>query len=412
MADDATTAGGLGPTPVSQRVATLDVLRGAAILGILLVNIELFRGSSLYVALAGEHVARSPAGEWVAFAVGWLVSGKFLSSFALLFGIGTAMIAARTRARGRAVRPLLARRYAWLAVFGLVHMGLLFSGDILFVYGLAGMLLLVFVRLSTRPLLWWAGGILAVYASLGAVAAALQVVAPADEPTAGPMAGLAREHGEAARAAFTSGGPGEQLAARAVEAALVQVNQLAGVPWILALFLIGVAIGRSGVVETLSQHRRLLGRVAMIAVPVGLVANLPRGVGGPLGMAATAPESAVEAMALPAMLLGAPALAVGYLASLAWLCQRPGWLRRLRPLQQTGRMALSAYLLESVLCTGLFVGLGFYDRLSLPTAMGVVAAVWVVVVVACSAWLRWWAMGPVERLWRRLTYGSPARARR
>lgn len=411
MADDATPGGGLGPTPAAQRVATLDVLRGAAILGILLVNIELFRGSSVYLALAGEPVARSPAGDWVAFAVGWLISGKFLSSFALLFGVGTAMIAARTRARGLAVRPLLARRYAWLAVFGLAHMVLLFSGDILFVYGLAGMLLLAFVRLPTRPMLWWAGGILAVYGGLGATYTALQAVTPARGPTSEPMAAFVLERGEAARAAFTEGGLGDQLLARSGEAALVQLNQLAGVPWILALFLLGVAIGRSGVIEALGRHRRLLGRVAGVAVPAGLVMNLPQGVAGPLGMAAT-PESAVEAAAVPAMLLGAPLLAVGYLAALAWLCQRPAWLRRLRPLQQTGRMALTAYLLQSVLCTGFFVGLGFYDRLSLAAAMGVVGAVWVVVLAVCSVWLRWRPMGPVEALWRRLTYGAVARARR
>lgn len=408
MANDATPRGELGPTPVSQRVATLDVLRGAAILGILLVNIELFRGSSVYLAFAGQEVARSPAGEWLAFAIGWLVSGKFLSSFALLFGVGTAMIAARTRARGRAVRPVLARRYAWLAVFGLAHMVLLFSGDILFVYGVAGMLLLAFVRLDTRAMLWWAGGILAVYAGLGAAYAALQTAAPTSGATSGSMTAFALEQGEAARAAFTEGGLADQLTARAVEAGLVQLNQLGGVPWILALFLIGMAIGRSGVIEALPQHRRLLGRVASIAVPVGLVVNLPQGAMGPLGVTSAA-ESAVEAAALPAMLLGAPVLAVGYLAALAWLCQRPGWLRRLRPLQQAGRMALTAYLLESVLCTGFFVGLGFYDRLSLATAVGVAGAVWLVVLTACSAWLRWRAMGPVEWLWRRLTYGASVR---
>ncbi len=404
MADDATTAGGLSPTPASRRVATLDVLRGWAILGILLVNIELFRGSDIYLVLAGEVPTRSAAGEWAEFAIGWLVSGKFLSSFALLFGVGAAMMTARSDARGVEVRPLLARRYAWLAVFGLAHMVLLFSGDILFVYGLAGMALLAFVRLPTRLLLWWAGGILALYGALGAAVAALQAVAPAGDPASEPVTAFMRERGEAARAAFTDGGLADQLVARAAEAAVVQLNQLLSVPWILALFLLGMAIGRSGVIESLPRHTGLIGRVAAVAVPVGLVVTLPQGWTGPLGMASTA-GSTGEALALPAMLLGAPVLALGYLAALTWLCQRPGWVHRLRPLQQTGRMALSAYLLQSVLCTGFFVWLGFYDRLSLVSALGVVLAVWAVLLIVCPLWMGHFAMGPVERLWRRLTYG-------
>lgn len=405
MADDATTAGGLGPTPASRRVATLDVLRGWAILGILLVNIELFRGSDIYRVLAGETPARSPAGEWAEFAIGWLVSGKFLASFALLFGVGAAMMIARSDAREVAVRPLLARRYAWLAALGLAHMVLLFSGDILFVYGLAGMALLAFVRLPTRPLLWWAGGIFAIYGALGGAFAALQTVAPAGDPGSGAMTAFMQERGAAARTAFTDGSLADQLVARAGEAALVQLNQLVSVPWILALFLIGMAIGRSGLIESLPRHTGLVGRVAAVAVPVGLVVTLPQGWTGPLGMASAA-GSIGEALALPAMLLGAPLLALGYLAALTWLCQRPEWLRRLRPLQQIGRMALSAYLLQSLLCTGFFVWLGFYDRLSLVSALGVVLAVWAVLLVVCPMWMGRFAMGPVEWLWRRLTYGA------
>lgn len=401
---DTTPPAPLSPTPPPQRVETLDVLRGAAILGILLVNIELFRGSRLYAALAGQAPPRPPADEVAEFVIGWLVSGKFLSSFALLFGVGVALITARSQARGQPARPLLARRHAWLAVLGLAHILLLFSGDILFVYGVGGMLLLPFVGMRTRAVRWAAAAILGFYLLLGAGFAAATLAGADPAPPAATTFLL--ERGEAARVAFTEGGPGAQLAARAAEAALVQTQQLLAVPWILGLFLVGLAVGRTDLLHRLPERAGLLARVAAVAMPLGLVVNLPLGVAGiPAGSAA---DSVLGALALPARLAGAPLLAVGYLAGLAWLCQRPRVRARLRPLQRTGRMALTAYLLESVLCTGFFAGLGFYDELTLTAALAVVAGVWVVVVAACSAWLRVFPMGPVERLWRRLTYGPSA----
>lgn len=408
MSDEAPTTW-LGPTPAAQRVATLDVLRGAAILGILLVNIELFRGTRFYRALAGQPAAQPPAGEVVDFAVGWLVNGKFLSSFALLFGVGAAMIIERAHRRGRAPRAVLARRYAWLAVFGLAHMVLLFSGDILFVYAVTGALLLPFAHRSSRAALAWASGILAACLLIGVGAWVASQAVPA--PTAGdgaaaqPLQAFLAERADAAQHAFTQGGPAEQIAARAVEAAIVQLNQVVAVPWILALFLVGLAVGRSGVVWSLPRHRGWLARVAAAALPLGLVLNLPLGWTGALGGSPAGSGSQVASLGLLSQLVGAPVLAVGYLSALAWLCQRPRALRWLGPLRQTGRMALTAYLLQSVLCTAVFVWFGVYGQLTQVEALGVVVAVWVVDVAVCTAWMRWFAMGPVEQLWRRLTYG-------
>jgi uncharacterized protein len=411
MSDDGA-ATGLGPTPPGQRVATLDVLRGTAILGILLVNIEVFRGGRLYRVMAGQPASSSPAGEVVDFAVGWLVNSKFLASFALLFGVGAAMMIARARHAGQPPRGLLARRYAWLAVIGLAHMVLLFSGDILFVYAVTGAVLLAFTHLAPRALLVWAAGLFALCAVAGVAAWAAGTLAA--QPTGGdpavaqPMTGFVVEQGAAARAAFTQGSLVDQVVARSIEAAIVQANQLLALPWLLALFLMGMAIGRSGLVWSLPRHRGLLARVAAIAIPVGLVLNLPLGWAGALG--GSAAGTGVASLGLLARLVGAPVLAVGYLAAWAWVCQRPGWLAWLQPLRQTGRMALTAYLVQSVLCTTVFVWFGLYGRLSQVEALGVVGAVWVVDVTACTAWLRRFAMGPVERLWRWLTYNvcSPA----
>ncbi len=409
----------LAPLPPGQRVATLDVLRGFALLGILLVNIELFRGPALYDLLAGAEPALSAGEEAVSFLIGWLAGGKFLSSFAILFGIGAAVIAARAQARGHAARGLLAKRYAWLLVFGLVHMLALFAGDILFVYGIAGLLLLPFAHARVRTLLWWAGGILAVYLVLvvgfTALGAALEGAAPqpADDPVTAAVEGFFAERAEQAVAAYTEGSLGDQLQARAWEALLVQSGQVLLAPWVLALFLLGFAVGKAGVLADLPAHRRLLRRTALVTLPLGLLANVPVGFAGALGGAAVGPDAEMGGLALvgasAGQILGAPVLAVGYLSALALLCQRPAVLAWLAPLRDAGRMALSGYVLQSVLAAGLFtgfgLGVGLYGQVDGVQALAVVAGIWAVLLLVSTLWQRRLGRGPLERLWRRLTYG-------
>ncbi|QBI20961.1 DUF418 domain-containing protein [Egibacter rhizosphaerae] len=398
------------PTATRERVATLDVLRGVAILGILIVNIELFRGSDFYQVVMGEIPDYDGVDGAVQFGVGWLAYGKFLSSFALLFGLGAAMMSERAGVAGRPARGLLARRYVVLAVLGILHMTLLFAGDILFQYALAGFVLLLFLGVRARTARWWAVGIGVAYLVLAVGFTTLAATAPepaADDPVMQEMEAFFADRAAFAEQAFTTGGLGEQVAARSIEALFLQSGQLFLLPWVLTLFLLGLAAGRAGL------HRRLhepwLRRTAMVALPVGLVLNLPSGFAGSLGAAAIGTGGEVDAAqtagTMAAYLVGSPLLAVGYLSVIALLCQRPEVLARLDPLRRTGRMALTAYLSQSLLCTAFFVWLGFYDRLSPAAALLVVVAVWVIVVAGCTLWMSRFDMGPVERLWRRLTYG-------
>jgi phosphoribosylanthranilate isomerase len=113
----------LEPVAPRDREPILDALRGFAILGILLVNIEVMRGPGWLLLLGGESVAPGSPGErLVPFIIGWFGTGKFLSSLAILFGVGAALIAERSLAAEQSPRRLLARRYAWLMLFGAAHM--------------------------------------------------------------------------------------------------------------------------------------------------------------------------------------------------------------------------------------------------------------------------------------------------
>jgi uncharacterized protein len=388
----------------------LDQLRGAALLGILLVNVELMRGPGLWEALAGQAAAPTGADRVTSFLVGWLAAGKFVSSFALLFGVGAAMLVARAERHGLPPRQLLARRYALLAVLGFLHALLLFSGDILLLYALTGFVLLAFVTQPARATARIGIGLIAVVAVLAAAIAVLGALAPATATGAqaavdAGIEGFFADRAAATTAAFTAGGPGEVLAARAIEALVVQTGQALALPWLLGLFLLGMAATRSGLVADLEGHRPLLRRLAVVGLGVGLPLNLPLGLAGPLGLATgtgdAAPGPVLAGATSLAELAGAPLLAVGYLAAHALLALRIGtW----GPLVAVGRMALTAYLTQSVVAAVVFVGLGTYGAWTATSALLVVAGTWALLLVACPLWLRWFRFGPVEWVWRAWTY--------
>jgi uncharacterized protein len=399
----------LTPTSASEREPILDALRGFAILGILLVNMEVMRGSEWLVAMAGRSVpAAAFPDRIVQFAIGWLATGKFISTLAILFGIGAALISARALRAGEPARPLLARRYAWLMAFGIAHM-LLFPGDILFLYGLTGLILLAFVMLRVPMLLCWSAALLATYSALSwrywALVYPTETLRAGVQPSADSFEAYLDELRAQTVAAFTAGGWSDIFAAHAWQALLLQVAQLSALPWVLALFLFGFAVVRAGILTDLGKHRALLRRGAWFGLILGLPANIGLGLIGPLAAFGGPPPTEpiwITRWAAFGQSIGAPVLALGYACALALFCLRRG---AIAPLVAVGRMALTAYLLQSALALAVFAGLRLYDRLSTAAALLVVASIWAVLLVLCPLWLRRFRLGPVEWLWRSLTYG-------
>ena len=407
----------VAPTAPTEREPVLDVLRGVALLGILLINIEYMRSAGFYDAFVGAEPSTTLADRIVQFGMGWLAAGKFLSMFAILFGVGAALIADRAVRAGRSPRRLLARRYGLLVAFGLLHMVLLFPGDILFLYGLTGLALLPFVRKPARSVLRWGVGLVVVMTLLWAALTAAMAFAPA--PPADHEGVVAQQEmfegfQDQAVAAYTQGSYLDVIGANAVQSMVLQLGQLVMLPWILGLFLLGFAATRSGMVTDLAGNRALLRRLAAVGLGVGLPVNLLLGPVGPLWGGATL-EQGVDnpgmlVLIAAVQLFGGPLLAVGYLAGAALLVQRFGVPRRLAA---TGRMALTAYLSQSVLALIVFAGFGLYGTLGSAQALLVVVGIWAALLIACPVWVRHFRYGPVEWLWRTATYRQrqPMRAR-
>lgn len=365
----------------------VDALRGAALLGILLVNMLAFSGPYFgeVLPLSFWH---APVDRWTEWGVLVLAEGAFYSSFSLLFGLGFALQLRRGERRGESALPRYRRRLLWLLVIGLAHLLLIWFGDILSHYALIGLLLTLFAAAAPRGLL---------RASL-----ALLLLASLFYLLAGPGQAQFRAETDPAELIrlYRDGGPGEILAHRLERGfdALLATPFLA--PGLLWLFLLGFAAGKIGVFDDPDTHSGLLRRTRALALPVALVC---KGLYGWLLL--TRPENPFSFLLSTG--LGGPALGLVYTTSLALLLRDPGLLALLRPLAAVGRMALSNYLAHSVVFTLLFYGYGFglYGSLGPATTIWFAFGLYALQLALSSWWLARFRFGPAEWLWRSLSYG-------
>jgi uncharacterized protein len=263
----------------------------------------------------------------------------------------------------------------------------------------------------------WAVGLIVAMTLLWAAGTAVMAFAaapPVDHPSVVAQQEFFAGQREQAVDAFAEGSYLDVIGANAFESLIMQTGQLFMLPWVLGLFLLGFAVGKAGVIADLAAHRPLLRRIAAVGLGVGLPVNLLLGTVGPLWGGATLQQGAdnPEMLVVVAIvqMLGAPLLAAGYLAGVALLTLRFGAPRRLAGV---GRMALTAYLAQSVLALVVFAGFGLYDALGSAQALLIVVGIWALLLVLCPVWMRYFRYGPVEWLWRTATYGQrqPLRAR-
>jgi uncharacterized protein len=402
------------PVPPAERVELLDALRGLALLGILTMNLVAFSGY-YELKMVGQLAALpTHATDRLAhFLMAVFAEGKFYSLFSLLFGIGFAVQMLRAEQKGDDFAPRYRRRLGVLVAIGMVHLCVVWAGDILVLYALLGFLLLPLRRYDDRALLGGAAALIAAPVLLRVVVLASGGVLDPGAPvlTLGERidAGLFGPAAATPLVSFVAPGGWTELAR----------YNLAGPVWrfgellqegrafkVLGMFLIGFVAARRAVFSDLDANRRLLRRVLVVGLPLGVVGNLLFAwltVGmhaeflSLLGLAETA-----------AYAIGVAPLALAYAAGFALLWTRPGWRRWLMVPAPAGRMALTNYLSQSLVGIGLFygVGLGWGGRIG-PTAIVPLAVLIFAAQVQISAlWLRHHRYGPVEWLWRSLTYGQ------
>ena len=403
----------LGPIPGEERIEAMDVLRGFALLGILLMNIEAFVGP-LLESLTGINPRFTGADHWMDAAIYVLVQGKFITLFSLLFGMGFAVMLDRAQARGAGGRGTYARRLLALLAIGLAHALLVWSGDILVTYALLGfVLVLFFSRTPVRRLPKWAIALLVVPLLLTWFWAFGMTMAQHDPQAAAQTQQALAEQSrqmaataEAQRLAYGQGTYLQAVAQRVSDLGFAMIGVLFFGPVILAMFLFGAWFVRSGTMRDLPAHLPLFRKLLLAGVFIGLPLMLwsawthPTMDFGRMDYGIAAAQSAAT--------LAYVLMCFGYLSAVVLLLQRPAWRARLAWFAPAGRMALTNYLMQSVVCTLVFYGygLGYFERLPRAWQPLFVLAVFALQVVFSRWWLSKYRFGPAEWLWRWLTYGT------
>jgi uncharacterized protein len=392
--EEISTAG--NPTTARERVPALDVLRGFALFGILLINIEDFSGPNGFGLRTVWDDAPDRAAVWL---LKFAAEAKFRAVFAFLFGLGFALQLRRGDDDHRAFVARYVRRLAVLLAIGVAHFLLLWEADVLTSYALVGFLLLPFARSPVRQTLI-ASGVLAALA-----VAALSVIVLLATPRPGGPAAVPQEKVETADV-YGHGSYREVVSYRVRQAGSYFGRIVPTAPFTLMLFLLGLAAGKAGLVFDPAGHRALLSRLFLGGLLFGVVAN------GIVTFYSPRLMSLPKLGRLPVVasyVLGSPVLGLAYLAGLTLLLLDPAWQARLRPLAAPGRMALTNYLMQSVICTTLFYGygLGWYNRVSPLAGVGLCLTIFVAQAVLSAWWLLRFRYGPAEWLWRSLTYLRP-----
>jgi uncharacterized protein len=392
----------VGPVSLSERIVFIDVLRGMALFGILAANMRgFFAPLDCY-----EHVGVLYHSRADILAQGFIdafIQGKFISIFSFLFGMGFAIQMTRAEARGSRFLSFYPRRLLALALFGLIHGMLIWAGDVLLTYAFSGAILLLFRNRQQKTLLWWAGGLFALPIVGSTTFLTLYLSRfhrPWMDPKPPDMAKL-----YAVVHIYAHGTVRQILAQNWVEWKQELPTTLFAI-YATALFLLGMWVWRAGIVQRLDEYRPVLKRVCAWCLPMGLIISIFVAI--VKGIVPPGHVSLSSWLAAVLWLPGSHILAAGYVSGLALLYLREDWRRILLPFAAVGRTALTNYLLQSVLCTLFFYHYttGLYGRVG--PALGLVPTVilYAAQVVFSNWWLKRYRFGPMEWLWRGMTYGN------
>ncbi|MBL8134852.1 MAG: DUF418 domain-containing protein [Anaerolineae bacterium] len=358
--------------PVQERITALDVLRGFALFGVLLVNMADFSSSAL--GTDALVMRGSPLDQVLNAALIFFAVTKFYLLFSFLFGVGFAVQMRRAASHGRAFAGIYLRRLIVLLGIGFAHAILLWSGDILRLYAVAGLMLLLVRHLPDRFLI-----------GLALVIAAASLILFGVFGEGDPVhTSLSSD----TIALYTSGSYSDLVAFRATQQhAVFNLH----IPMVPVMFLFGLVVGRNGWLDQKERYAPFLRRWWKWALLVGLIGSalLVAGFSGENPWLLSVGVSA-----------GAPALSFVYASAVLLHAERLRWLA------PVGQMALSNYLTHSLICTTLFYGygFGFYDQLSTMWTTLLVVSIFAAQIAWSAWWMQHYRFGLAEWLWRTLSY--------
>lgn len=393
-------------TPISpfERVTSLDVLRGCAVLGILIMNIQSYAMIGAAYINPTAYGDLSGLNKWV-----WIVSHvfgdqKFMTLFSIMFGAGIVLMSNRAEEKEHRAAGLHYRRIFWLFVIGMMHAYLLWYGDILVTYAICAVFAFLLRKLSPKKLLIIGFIVIAVPSLLYWLFGwSMQFWPP--ESVEG-LRGSWKPGAEAIAKEITAYQSGwlDQMAQRAPTAFWFQTFLfLIFQGWRAGgLMLVGMALLKWGIIAAQRPprfYRTMLAAGFVIGLPVvicGVTRNFAAGWALNYSMF----------FGFQYNYWGSLFMASAYVGVVMLICQAKPLEKFTRLFAAVGRTALSNYLLQTLLCTTIFYGHGFglFGKVERAGQVPIVLAIWVVQLIVSPIWLRYFKFGPAEWLWRSLTY--------
>ena len=375
------------PTQLNERITTIDIIRGFSLLGILLVNMFGF-------SLPQPHIFLD---NWFTEAIDIIwhqnldiyIQSSFYPLFSMLFGYGLAM------QYMKAQYTFIPKRLAILFAIGMAHALFLWWGDIIATYAFCGFFLLLFLRYKSTILFVIAiilnSSFHLFYVGILSLSGLLNEVT---EQQAVDIQSI-----QDAITAYATGGYVDALIQRLSDLA-VQMNPIM---WIAALFtilpymLIGAAAAKWRLIERAKELKGLWITFAILATALGLFIK-------------STPYIFTNTYLLGYLkvYVGGPILSVGYAAIIVVLCFVPAMTKWLSPIAKMGRMSMTMYILQTIICTTLFYnyGFGLYGKIDVPTAVYIALGIFAIQVIIAEIWLSKFKQGPLEAAVKRLTYGK------
>lgn len=399
----------LRPVHLKERVLLLDILRGFAILGIFIMNLE---GFTFYWAMNDAQKAAVPLASYddtVAFLQYLLLEGKFYSIFSLLFGIGFAIYLGKT-SQHSSILPLFRKRLAILLLIGFIHL-LLWTGDIVAFYALLGFVLIPFRKFSNRTLVILAA--LCILSPIGWYALKMS------NPALFDLSHWFYKSGEylSAKQGINSGQDFYNAMRRVDFFEMIKLN-IVGIFFrygdlifqsrgfkVFGMFLLGLVIGRTYFYNKLQENKKLLWIVFLGGFIVGLPANyLMATYKGSPDYYQLKMDGLKQTIAYA---FGVAPLALAYASVIALLYLNGFFRKLLNVMAPVGKMALTNYFMHTIIGLLAFTGLGLNMNPIGPAAWTIFAlVVFLFQIVISTVWLRYFNYGPLEWLWRSATYGK------
>ncbi|MBD1381988.1 DUF418 domain-containing protein [Metabacillus arenae] len=393
------------PIPKQERVRELDIIRGFALLGILAANMSFFSTPGVYLLMTEVEWWNSPWDQLADKLIHFFATSKFFTMFSFLFGLGFVLFLQRAEQKVKRPKTLFLKRLFILLIIGLIHAFGIWYGDILIIYSITGLFLLLFYHLKPKTLLTWGFMSLFLPALLMFLASIGVLMAGGGSPEDTTGAAFADQMIEQSVTAYGSGTFAEIMSQRAQDYAFALTGYIFMVPTIFSMFLFGAYAAKTERYKNI-QAQLPFYRKCWLA---GLIIGLPFNSLAVYSITQVDSSSSIYLLTyFIGTAIGGPALCFFYMTSVVLLCQKKLWLKILTPLQAVGRLALSNYLLQSLVCTTIFYsyGFGLFGQVGPAMWLLIVVLLYSLQIGISHLWLKKFRFGPAEWLWRSLTYGK------